>query len=355
MKRPAAAFVEPVAKKPSLLSDVIGSLDPSISYNAMLAKMAEHTVGRYKDTRHPWQAEAVDWIGQELAAKVDAIQSNIDKGKAKVTDYETERARRKLAVEEAEAAREKLRANVVQAKDKLKVAEQIREGAIAELKSKKAELKRLEQAAVVHRKKSAALEEVKAVIEQLGTNVLSKSETAKVLKLGKQLGLDGSLIASLGMALSKDPSARTDFDNVIMEQFRVAYATEAEAIQGSVDIGELAVADCSEAVEEAQKAFASAEESKRISSEEVVAVEKELLSGNEAIKLATAQVKSFLPELKADADAYDEAVKALRIFVGGPLAAFNELKHKETPPAVLEEPAAPLEHVSPIEGDALNA
>lgn len=341
MKRPAAAGVEPLAKRPATgpVAIITEALDLETSHIAMLAKMAEYTVGCYKDTRHPWQGEVVAWIEQALSTKAEAIQAKIDLGKAKVSDVDGERRRRHEALQEANAAVHKLKGIVEEKTVALKVAEKAREEASGELSSKRVNLKAADKDLVAPTKRKASLEEAKASIDQFKTTRFSKSETKKFAKLGKQFGFDDTMLSSLTKTLSKDPSDRSEFDGVILQQFEDAHAKALTQEVAAIEAAEATRSERTAAVESAEKGLMTVDEAQLESSNALTAAQKELESGEAAVVEATANVKNFFSDFKVEADAYDAAVKEMRCFRDGALAAFNELKNKETPPPP-EEPEA---------------
>jgi hypothetical protein len=341
MKRPSvdSAAEEPVAKRPATVPDgplgaVIEALDDSTGQGVLLSKMAEHSLGCFKDKRHAWQAEVVEWIGKAFSAKAELLQSEVDATKSKVSNFEAARSGRKEALEEAKVAFGQLTATSAEAETALKEAIAASSAAASERASKKADVKNHEKQLAAPIKRKAFLDEAKSAVEQITTTTFSTKECQRFGNVGKQLGLEASMLKSLVLTLSKDPSERSEFDKVIVTNFLDAYSQAVDATQATIDEHKTAVDEILASLPELEKKLADASAQKAACRNAASDARKALDSAECEVDAATVKVKRFFHDFKADADAYDEAVAALRAFSDGALATFNEMKDKTSPPAV---------------------
>lgn len=320
LKRPSAdcAAEAPVAKRrPATVPDgpiasVIEALDDSTGEGVVLSRMAEHSLGCFK---------------------AELLQSAVVDMKSKVSNFEAARSGRKEALEKAKEAVVQMTAALAEAEKALKNATDASSAAASELASKKADVKKHEKLLAAPIKRKAFLDEAKSAVEQITKTTFSTKECQRFGNVGKQLGLEASMLKSLVLTLSRDPSERSEFDRVIVTNFLDAYSQAVDAAQATIDEHKAAVDENLASLPELEKAVAVADTRKSSCRAAVSDARRAFESAECEVRLAADAVKRFFYDFKADADAYDEAVAALRGFSDVALATFNEMKDKTSPPA----------------------
>merc|ERR1740129_610836 len=170
-------------------------------------------------------------------------------------------------------------------------------------------------------------------------------------KVGKELGLEASLLASLQNALVKAPASRGSFDTLVLEQAEGEIDKCKAALAGTLESGEPAKNERAAKVEAASAQLAEAAEAERSCKAALEAAKSEQKEAEAAQKAAAKAVKEFGPKMKEVAAGFEASKASLEDLKEGPLKAFAELLAYTAiaPTAEDEAPAeaAPAEDKAP--------
>jgi len=204
----------------------------------------------------------------------------------------------------------------------------------------------------------------------------------KLVGLGKEYGLDGTLLGVLPVAAKKQADARTEFEAMSFTNLhslitRVVnelsqHVREAEPIKAA-KVQAVAAADAAKAQAvanaEAAKtaAVTSAKDTLEAAKAATTAAEEQLTAAQEArseaskeLTKADAHLRHIWEDMRHACDAQDEAAADVTNLKEQVLSAFEQLKEKQPEPEPVEEPepmdlaaeAAPEEAAAPVEAAA---
>jgi len=363
MKRPAAFDGKTLKKTrvvarspvPGQCKEVAGSLREltglSDSVKRMLAASAEPALSQYKDTRHSHQVSVVGWIQEAFTAHQAVLEASAAEAKCKVDAVEADKGSCEVAVAAAEDALVKLHDAVADAKSKSVSAHGDAKVATAALKGARAAEKELETETQAASTKKQELEDILAsegLYGKMKVEVAKKKEVDVFVKTLRKHKFEAALLQTLSPVLAKEPSSRTDFDNLVLQNLDDAVAAQI-AVQAKV------VEDAAPGKAQRSGATAVAESAEEAAKGHVEAAEVVLAEAESAIKGGEIAVKDSKKALRAcssglkDVAAFaKEAASALTDFCNGPLATFKELQERMTP---VEEPSPPVEE-TPAEAPA---
>lgn len=147
-------------------------------------------------------------------------------------------------------------------------------------------------------------------------------------------------MAAVPSALIKEPSKRTGFDALTIQELDTEFLKNIGALEKVIADAEPDRAERAATVQTAQAARDSAEQTRLMNAADLASAEAEQKQGEVVLHEASLAVTNFLPEMKSVMDACDAAKAKLSAFRDGPLMVFNELKDKATPlPPAIEETA----------------
>jgi len=202
------------------------------------------------------------------------------------------------------------------------------------------------------RLEAALNDDFSAAKDGSGDVVIAASDA--LVKLGKQLKFEPSMLTSLPAVLLKAPDQRGSFDTLVLENVETALKKEIATVNEVLAVGEPAkaarhatVAAAAAALEAGEAASATRKESTK---EAVKAANAEQRSAQESTNVAEASVTAFGPELKALVKGVEEAQKELAHHEKGALAYFKDLEAAVSPKLAAERAA-----VKKAEDDAKKA
>jgi len=253
-----------------------------------------------------------------------------------------ERARRLQAVKDAEAHLAGLKAKVENDKAAKKAAEKAVGEAEDVLKAAKAE----------HKKAAADLSKVNDKKAHV-TNVLAtefalletgtsnspggKKAVQTLVGLGKEYGLDGTLIATLPITCKKEAETRTEFETMLFSNLKGLLEGTINGLAQKVSEAEPEVSSKDAQMTAAQAALAGAQDALKAASDELAATQTAISTANKDLHKADAHRRHIWADMRHACDSADSLAKQVSQLKGEIFDAFNKLKEKEPAP----EPEAP--------------
>lgn len=338
----------PMKRLASVEADKLGKVSKALktlcseTYAGMLAGMCEASLGVPKSERHEYQASIVGMIEETLGHMEAAKKEQVEKFRAEVDQCPGSKERREAAATCTEKELAGLKEAISSKKLEL-------EGEIKTLGEAQAALKKAEKEQKDGDASLAALEAKKARIESVLAESLSflkenpirsdHKALKAIVKLGKELGFDQTMLSILPELAKKSQDVRSEFDNLSMQNIDEEFAKHVEALSSAVKEGESCKAARAEAVSSAQAAMAEAQKRKAEAEVALNAARSAERAGALSLKEAKKAAASWLSDARETMDAYDQAVLAQADF-SSVLATFAELKEFEpSPPPKAEEEA----------------
>merc|ERR1712217_350625 len=162
--------------------------------------------------------------------------------------------------------------------------------------------------------------------------------------LGKDFQFDASMLSYLPAALSKGPSDRGSFDEMVLKNFEDEMKKQIRVREETLSQSEKAKAELTAKVEAAQAELESAKNNAQPCKEAHDAAKTELDAANAAHKSSTSALQLFEPEMKQVEKDLARAKGELESFVAGSQASYDELLNLSAiKPVVEAEPAAAAE------------
>eukprot|EP00429_Kryptoperidinium_foliaceum_P054498 CAMPEP_0176078398 /NCGR_PEP_ID=MMETSP0120_2-20121206/39205_1 /TAXON_ID=160619 /ORGANISM="Kryptoperidinium foliaceum, Strain CCMP 1326" /LENGTH=426 /DNA_ID=CAMNT_0017412143 /DNA_START=33 /DNA_END=1311 /DNA_ORIENTATION=- len=328
MKRPAAAAAggrEKAAKSAKnleleALRDAV--LEESEAFppvvRSMLAGALETSLFVLKDERHKSQEEIVGMVGEVIASLRDDRQKAKDAIAARLASSDAERATRKARGDSTRAACGERVAAATAAKGALAEASRGVGAAKAALADAKAEQRSGDEGLVAAAAKKQQLEELLAgdyAALKRGEAANAVKSAKAVIKVGQAFDVEGALLESAEVALTKAPGERGTFDGAVLEQFEGEVASRVAALTAELAVGE-------PGREERAAKVSSAEQ-------EMAAAGAKLLECKTALDEAQAAVESAEAEREAAEKAESDLAPELQAMEGELDAASASLEHAE--------------------------
>mmetsp|Transcript_120128 Transcript_120128/g.218374 ORF Transcript_120128/g.218374 Transcript_120128/m.218374 type:complete len:379 (-) Transcript_120128:173-1309(-) len=177
-----------------------------------------------------------------------------------------------------------------------------------------------------------------------------KKQYDVVKPLFDKLGLDVSLAASVFTAISKAPSARGEFDNMVAEQLTKEWKDKMAKLEEELTAGAPAKAERAEEVQAAQGEVEKAQAEQSGAKAEHTVAKEALAAVTNELQVSQADLSNSEVELKKASQALDMKVAELHQFEAYNVECFTTLKNKTSVPktAAMEEDAekgdqAPIE------------
>jgi chromosome segregation ATPase len=359
MERPAAgpagrraskkAAIDPVAEKCGLVAEALLKANAlPYSCRTFLAKGVQTYLAVNADDRHPFQAKVVEMVGTALHDMEVDLEKQLAQAETTVSSADEEKANRTNAVSSAEAKLSEL-------EEKLKAAQETHDADKAAEAAAKSALEAASKAHAANEAESASLVDkktrldaaMKEKFEPLQASGKSGQEGRKTLnalvKVLKDLNFEGGLVESLSETLSKEPSARGTYDEIVLKHVSEHAAKLITDFEASAKKAEQTQAETAQAKESATTSHAAAWE--KLSAPEtgskalLVAATQAKSDGKAAVASALAAVKTYEADMKEAARKLEDTKQAVAEFKEGPAKAFAELKELAPAPEPVEEPA----------------
>jgi SWI/SNF-related matrix-associated actin-dependent regulator 1 of chromatin subfamily A len=319
---------------------------------SMLSQGLAESLGVPQDLRHPFQVKVVGWVAEILNATGVALAQELEAAEKKFAEADGEKAKREATEAEAKAVltakaeathhakKAAAEATGAAATGEIKALKKALAEANAATEEGDAELER--HVAQKARLEAALNDEFSVAKEGSGDVVIAASEA--LVKLGKQLKFEPSMLTSLPAVLLKAPDQRGSFDTLVLENVETALKKEIATVNEVLAVAEPAkaarhakVAEAAAALETGEAASATRKESTK---EAVKAASAEQRSAQEGLNVAEASVTAFGPELKALVKGVKEAQEELAHHEKGALAYFKDLEAAVSPKLAAERAAA---------------
>mmetsp|Transcript_117630 Transcript_117630/g.219970 ORF Transcript_117630/g.219970 Transcript_117630/m.219970 type:complete len:379 (+) Transcript_117630:75-1211(+) len=357
--RAKAAKIEKAPKGDPMLAgifDAVSRADLPEQCKQMMMAIVPGSLGVAADQRHDAQEAVIGMIEriiEELKAKMTA---GIEEQKGLMAAAESKKENSAEAVAEVQsrlAAAEALRSekmklleaadNVVKEKFKIygdaKVKQAEGDSVLMPVQNEKEQYENADKA------------EFKFLLEGEPREEDEVKKQYDVVKpLIDKLGLDESLGASVFTAISKAPSDRGQFDNMVAEQLTKEWKDKMAKLEEELTAGAPAKAERAEEVQAAQGEVEKAQAEQSGAQAELTVAKEAAAAVTNELKVAQAALSSSEAELKKASQAVDAKVAELQQFEAFNVECFTTLKNKTSVPktAAMEEDAekgdqAPIE------------
>jgi len=257
-----------------------------------------------------------------------------------------ERAKRTKAKQDAEAHLEAVKAKLETNKAGKKASEKEVEDTTNAFKAAEKLVKAAAKAVAKTEAKQGEMAGVLAnefVMMKEGTSASADGKKAvkKLIELGKQYGLDGTLLVTLPITCKKDVANRTEFEMMMFN-----------SLQALIDgvIKELAAKlaeenkDLAAKTGDAENAKATMEKAKngfKAASDELEATQAASAEAAKEVRKADANLRGLWEDMRKACDSQDSLAGEVKNFQECILTAFAELKEKEPEPEPVAEEAPP--------------
>jgi chromosome segregation ATPase len=257
--------------------------------------------------------------------------------------------RRQEALSQAEGALATIKTQIEECKATRSAAEKAVHAADEARKAAQKDAKAASVIAARLSNKKASLEgalenEFASLMSQQSASAATKKAVQKLVAIGKEFGLGGTLLQTLPSASKKAAESRTEFEGMVFNQFKAliegqitshsAQAAEAETDKAAKDG---AVAEADAALQNAKDALAAAEKALSDKQAERTAAGKEVTKADH-------HLRHIWEDMRKACDEQDKLAAEVQRFETEIWAAFNTLKEHEAPvpepEPVAEEAAA---------------
>merc|ERR1740129_1672796 len=134
------------------------------------------------------------------------------------------------------------------------------------------------------------------------------------------------MVVPLPTVLTKDRSARGQFDAIVITQLEQEVASRIKAFEAVIQDGEPERAKQQAVVDEVTEAFKAARERQHQSAMAFTAIQAEHTRKEEALQAAQKELRDFTPRVKELKKTITTTADALAKFREGPLKAFTTLR-----------------------------
>lgn len=311
--------------------DGIKAADVPSMIRDLLVEALPLSLGVNKEERHRFQAEVVEMVGNVLTTQDASFLETVNKVLAKIDEAEHEKSTKEVDLKAVEAALEAKNSETQTAKYSLAdyasihkaakgavAAAQIAQEEAADTYKEATTKKTLLETAF--REQGQPLTE--AGVEEDQRNAIVNTLMATLSKFD----FDTSMLTALPTALKKPPSARGEFDELVVTQFKEEVRMRVEALEETLQSGDAVARERIAALEVAERECTKALEVLKSKAQSF----KQAESAREACHSSIVEAKNDLnrrtSELRKRARERDSAQAELELFRDGPLAAFEKLR-----------------------------
>lgn len=350
-KRPAAANgkvsptkrakEDPVASKIRHIVEAITTAELPERTREMLVGCLPESLAVEMDCRHAHQQQIVEMVGETLNGIQKSIEKGIQELDAKVASADRERENREAALKKQTEGRDQIAKTVNLkkgdvARDHLafREAEKSLAQAVAAQTSGDEEL---EETAVQKNDLEAAMRDYYYPLKEGAAN---KKLLNTLMTACKKFNFESSLLAAVSTALGQNADSRGSFDALTLTRFEDALTEKKNTLEKILLDGEPAKAQRAAAVSQAEGVRASASAARATTAKALFEAQSQEKSSEASVEEASTAVENFVPELEALQSHREAEILRLGNFREEPLAAFQELKERSTPPLELEQPEA---------------
>lgn len=328
-----------------------GVLPPNL--RALLKQTLPIVLSSNKVDRHAYEAEVVNQAQKALTAVQAAIEQEhaAALGKQNTAIAPAEAAKRTSSKKAAEAHLEASKNKLENDKLMRKAAEKAVQDAEAALKAAQKEEKVADKELQHYVGKKASLSDALAnefvmVKDITSASPAGKKAVQKLLALGKEFGLDSTLLSTLPISCKKQPESRSEFEGMVFTNLQALLGGQIQALSQQVGAAEPVKAAKSAAAGSAQEALDQAKHALKNAERELEAAHTAQKEANKGVSKADHFLRHIWEDMRQACDAQDKLASDVQNFKVNVWSAFNALKEKEPEPEPVEEPAA-VEYAAP--------
>jgi len=357
MKR-KGTFAKRSAKKSrtgnQLLPTVVNAIahDEALPGNlrALLKSVLPIVLSANKADRHAFEAEVVD----QARAALGAVQHAMEEKHAGAMAHQREvtapgeKAKRTSATKDAGAHLEAVKAKLETDKATKKTCEKSVEEAADAVKAAEKEEKVADKELQRHINKrdnlsNALGHEFNGLKDGTLAGADVKKAVNKLLSIGKDFGLDSTLLQTLPHACKTPLAARTEFQTMMFANMQKLIEHQIEVCSHTVAEAEPVKAAKAAVVAGAKDALAHAEAALKAAADELTATQNANKEAHKAVSHADAHRRKIWEDMRHACDSQDDLADKVKNLKEHVWEAFNQLKEKEPEPEPVEEPAAEAE------------
>jgi len=298
-----------------------------------------------KADRHAYEAEVVGQAQQALGIVQNALEQEhaAAMSKQNVVIAPAEEARRHAAKKSAEEHLEAAKGQLEASKAAKKACEKSEEEAGDAMKAAQKEAKTADKAlqGLVGKREhltSSLANEFVALREGSIAGAAAKKAIHELLSIGKQFGMDSTLLQILPMACKKQVASRTEFEIMVFTSLESLIQQEIATLGQSVAEAEAVAAAKAGDVAVATGALENAKTALNAAADDLTAAHAAHKEAGKEVVASDAHVRSIWDDMRKLCDAQDSLAEDLKNIKENVWAAFNQLKEKEPEPEPVEEP-----------------
>jgi len=362
-EKPAKQAKQPAQpKRDPLLTKVAAGLELAAdlpqSAKEMVMAMLVKACGTYKEERHEFQASVVSFTETTLAGVERELKEALEAAQQAAAHLDETKDARANAVHEAETVLEEQRADVSKAKHSLADAARAFRSAREAIAQASAAQETVEHDLT---KAVAVKDELEVAMADLFKPLLAEGGAAgegkgqekadSLMQVLTKFSFDEAMLSALPSALVKEPSARGSFEMVVLSQLDNDVARRVAELDATLKEAQPTRAQRAEDLEKAQSSFEEAKQVQLDGAGTLQAATAEEQRRQAALQEAKQAVAEAGKEAKRLGRDVERSQRALDAFVGGPLAAFLQLRDRSAPTPA-EEEAAKTEEAPAAHADA---
>lgn len=307
----------------------------------------------YKADRHAYENEVVDQAQQALgaveAALAAAHKEAMSAQEQVIAPAENGKrtAAKKAADSHLEAVKAQLEANKATNKACEKAVHEADDAVKAAVKEEKVADKELQRHVDKKSHLTGALaNEFATLRDGNAAGADAKKAVNKILAIGKEFGLDSTLLHTLPLACKTPVAARTEFQTMMFSNLAALIEHQIEAISANIAEAEPVKAGKSAALAAARDAHAQAEAALKTATDEVAASVTANKEAHKEVTKTDHHRRKIWEDMRHACEAQDHLADELKNLKENVWGAFNQLKEKEPEPEPVEpEPVAEEAHV----------
>eukprot|EP00927_Polykrikos_kofoidii_P068499 TRINITY_DN63869_c0_g1_i1.p1 TRINITY_DN63869_c0_g1~~TRINITY_DN63869_c0_g1_i1.p1 ORF type:complete len:421 (+),score=85.60 TRINITY_DN63869_c0_g1_i1:79-1263(+) len=359
MKRPAASHATGVAKRPTPASaereqqvDKFAAIKETLleaegypkSVRSMLVACFNEAVGIPRDCRHKSQETLVGWVGEVLASVAKTMQEAVVVSEAQVTEAITERETNAAAEKEALEVLASKNEALDSAKEALVVATSAQRDTKEALAVAENEQIKVDRDLADAAKRQSDLQDS---ISRLAT-VLERSPAAPedieaLLAVGKNVGIEPSMLTALPGALAKTVESRGEFDKIVFDSFERELKQNVANLESVIAAGTEAARDRAAKVADAKLVNEDAVKALNSETESVKEASQNKADAESFVRAAEKSLEQIAPTIKLREERASELRSKLQSFEDKIIAQFKDLESAVSP----EEEARRLAATAP--------
>jgi hypothetical protein len=308
-----------------------------------------------KVDRHAFEAEVVDQAQQALAA----VQSSMERQHADAVTTQNaviapaENAKRtsakKQADESLEAAKAKLEGDKAVSKAAEKAVDEADDVVKAAQKEEKAADKELQKRVAKKDSVSGVLANEFTMLKDGTAGAGVGKAVQKILAIGKEYGVDSTLLHTLPLACKTPVAIRTEFQSMMFTNLQTIIEKQIGVLAENVAEAEPVKAAKEAAVASAKDAFEQAKAASVAADATLAAAQTAHKDAGKEVHRAEAQRRRIWEDMRHACDTQDNLANDLKNLKENVWAVFNQLKEKEPDPEPVEEPEPAEEVAAPAE------